>query len=289
MLKQVNILVFGMRRFVYVIVMMFCVSGLNAQNKQNKQNKQSIDVQQGDSVDIKKRDSVLLKRIDSEDLFHKKIAKIDSTVFDNHTIKKRLKARYSDYRRWRFGLNGGIELIIAPELQIPEELLKYKKTLKLAPRFGADALFFTTPNVGIGITYSTYNVDNEINYISYEVNNTIYEGERRDDIHIHFIGPTISIRSIPKHNKFYTSCDFILGYFTYSNNLILNNIQHNLKKDNFGFATSVGADFMFTRNISLGISLNITAASIKNVEILSGNNVENLSRVSLVMSLRTYR
>jgi opacity protein-like surface antigen len=84
-------------------------------------------------------------------------------------------------------------------------------------------------------------------------------------------------------------CDFTLGYFVYTNDLRLNNNSHSMKEKNFGFATSIGTDFMFTKNMSLGLSFNITAASIKNAEILSGNNVENLSRISLAMTLKTYK
>jgi opacity protein-like surface antigen len=273
-----------MKRFVCVILMLFCLSILNAQDEKK------TDIQSNDSIDTKKRDSILLKRINPEEMFRKQLAQIDSTDFDANEIKNRIKAIYPDYRQWRFGVNGGVEIIIAPEpTNMPDEFRKYKKTLKSGVRFGADVLFFTSPNIGVGLNYSTYNSNNKINYITYELNDVQHEGNRQDDIRIHFVGPKISIRSIPKHNKFYTSCDFIVGYFTYSNNLILNNTTYHLKENNFGFATSVGADYMFIRNMSLGLSLNIIAASVKNVEILSGNKVENLSRISLTMTLKTYR
>jgi opacity protein-like surface antigen len=266
-------------------MLLFCLSGLNAQNYQD------TIVQEIDSLELQKRDSVLLKRINPEDMFrNKKIAKIDSSDFDIKEIAKQLKAAHSDYRRWRFGVNGGIEVIIAPEpADISETLLKYKKTLKSGLRLGAGAVFFLSPNIGMGINYSTYSASNKVNHISYEINGNKFAGERQDDIYIHFVGPVLSIRSIPIHNKLYTSCEFSLGYFTYSNDLVINDVRHNFKENNFGFATSVGADYLFMKNISLGISLNITAASINNAEILSGNSVENISRISLVMSLKTYR
>jgi opacity protein-like surface antigen len=259
---------------------MLCLFGLNAQQEKKPDG----------SADAQKRDSIVLKRVDSEMMFRRKFAEIDSSTFNTQQIKKQLKAFYSDYRQWRFGLNGGIEMIIAPEpAHIPEELLKYRKSLKSGMRFGADAMFFVSPNIGLGVNYSTYIAHNKTNYLAYELNNNQYEGARQDNIRIHFIGPTLSIRSIPKHNKIYASCDFIIGYFSYSNDLIFNNVSHHLNRSNFGFATSVGSDFMFMKNMSLGVSLNITAASIKNIETVSENKTENLSRVSLVMTLRTYK
>jgi hypothetical protein len=274
-----------MKNFGCVVIMFFCLLRLDAQNGQN------TDAQSNDSLNIKQHDSILLEKINLEEyMFHKKIAGIDSTHFDKKKIKKQLKTYYPDYRRWRFGVNGGLGLIIAPEpANISEELLKYKNSLKSGPRVGADVVFFISPNIGIGANYITFNSGNKINYISYEINGGKYEGERQDDISIHFVGPSISIRSIPQNNKLYASCDFILGYFTYTNDLRLNNVRHNLKRRNFGFATSISADYLFVRNLSMGLSLNITAASIKSAEILSGNNVENLSRISLVMTLKTYK
>jgi hypothetical protein len=273
-----------MKRFICIALMMFCLSELNAQEEKN------TGIQPNDSVDIQKRDSILLEQINPETMFRKRLMEIDSSSFDTREIKRHLKAFYPDYRQWHFGLSGGMEMIIAPEpSDISEELLKYRKALKSGVSFGANARFFISPYIGIGINYTTFSTNNKTNYIAYEINGNQYEGARQDDIHIHFVGPAISIRSIPKHNKIYTSCDFILGYFTYSNDLVFNNDSYYLQKTNFGFATSVGADFMFMKSMSLGVALNITAASIKNIEILSEKEIENLSRVSLVMTLKTYR
>jgi hypothetical protein len=244
-----------------------------------------------DSTDTKRRDSIVLHRIDPENVFRKKILEIDSSFFDKKEIKKQLIASHSDYRRWRLGINGGFELIIAPEpAGRSDELLKYRKKLKTGPRFGANAMFFISPNVGLGVNYSIFGSANKTNYISYEENEHTFEGYREDNIRIHYVGPTISIRSIPKNNKFYAFCDFSLGYFAYLNNLTLNENRYNLNKGNFGFTTSIGADFMFVKYLSMGLAMNITAASINNkTEILIENDVENLSRIGLALTLKSYK
>jgi hypothetical protein len=244
-----------------------------------------------DSLDIRNHDSILLERINCEEyMFHKRIATIDSSAFDKKEISRQLRINYTDYRRWRFGVNGGVGLIIAADpINMSDELLKYNKSLKSGSRFGADATFFISPNIGVGINYILFNTSNRTNHISYEINGNQYEGERQDMVNIHFAGPSISIRSIPRNNKLYTSCDFMLGYFIYTNDFRLSNGRYNLREENFGFTTSIGADYMVRKNLSMGLALNITAASIKNVEILNGNNVENLSRISLVMTLKAYK
>jgi hypothetical protein len=224
-------------------------------------------------------------------MFRKKILEIDSSFFDRKKIKRQLIASHSDYRRWRLGINGGFEMIIAPEQAgTSDELSKYRKKLKTGPRFGADAMFFLSPNVGLGLNYSIFSTANKANYIYYEQNDRIFEGYREDNIRVHYVGPTISIRSIPKNNKFYAFCDFSLGYFIYLNNLTLNEERHNLKKGNFGFTTSIGVDFMFIKYLSMGLAINITAASINDkTKFLTANDVENLSRIGLVLTLKTYR
>jgi hypothetical protein len=272
------------------MIVCFCLSGLNAQDNQ----KTNADAPP-DSIALKKRDSILIKRINSEDMFREKIAVRDSSSFDKKEIKKKLRA-FSDHKRWRLGVSSGGDLRIAPEpVNISEELLKYRKSMKLGSRFGADATFFISPNIGLGANYSIFNARNETNHLSYEIDGNLYEGAQKDDIDIHFFGPAISIRSIPHHNKTYASCDFTLGYSIYRNDAVFNGIEYDLSGRNFGFATSISADFMFLQNMSVGVSLNITAVSIKKIEnsnsskILSDDRTENLSRVGLTLTLKTYK
>jgi hypothetical protein len=265
-------------------MMLFCLLSLNAQEEQN------ADMQPTDSIDMKNHDSILLQRINPEDMFRKRISKLDSSSFDKKAIRKQLKAFYPDFRQWRFGINGGFETIIAPEpTDISPELSRHRKSLKSGPRFGADVVFFISPNIGIGVNYSTFGAEHKTDNISYEISGNTFVGERQDNIRIHFAGPTIDIRSIPKSNKFYISCDFTLGYFVYLNDLVLNNKKYDLTEGNFGFATSIGADFMITKNMSVGLSLNITAASIKKAKLTNDDTAENLSRISVVTTLKTYK
>jgi len=279
-----------MRYFLCIMIACFCLSELNAQG-----NKKTDAGAPPDSIALKKRDSILIKRVNSEDMFRGKIAVRDSSSFDRKEIKKKLKT-FSDHKRWRLGISGGGDLRIAPEpANISEEMLKYRKSLKQGSRFGADATFFISPNIGVGANYSMYSARGGTNHLAYEIDGNLYEGAQKDDIDIHFFGPAISIRSIPRHNKIYASCDFTLGYSIYNNDAVFNGTEYDLSGRNFGFATSIGADFMFLRNMSVGVSLNITAASINKIEnsnsstILSEDRTENLSRVGLTLTLRTYK
>jgi hypothetical protein len=281
-----------MRVVGFIILACFWLSGLNAQDNQGI----PVPNLPNDSTISQTKDSVLLRHINAEDLFHTRLAVRDSSSFDSKEIKKKLQA-FPDHKRWRFGVNSGIGLRIAPDPEnISPELLKYRKSLKSGSRFGADATFFLSPNVGLGVNYSLFSASNTTDYISYEgLDGNLYQGFRKDDMNVHFFGPSISIRSIPRHNKIYASCDFTIGYSRYDNNMIFNENEYDLTGHNFGFATSIGSDFMLSKNISIGVYMNITAASLKKIItenakiVLNEDQTENLSRVSLSLTMRTYK
>jgi hypothetical protein len=302
MIKRIKY-IHNIKNFGYAILACFWSSGLNAQDNQD-----DIPVQiSSDSTIMQQRDSILLQQINMEYLFRTPLAVRDSSFrtllavrdsssFDRKEIENQLQT-FPDNKRWRFGLNGGVALRIAPDSEnIPPELLKYRKSLKFGSRFGVDATYFISPNVGLGANYSLFSTSNTIDYISYEgLDGNLYQGYRKDDINVHFFGPSISIRSIPRHNKIYASCDFSIGYSIYDNNMVFNDSEYDLTGHNFGFATSIGSDFMLSKNISIGVYMNVTAASLKKITIenskiiLSEDQTENLSRVSLSLTMKTYR
>jgi len=245
-------------------------------------------------------DSVKLERIEFNNPYDCSFIK-DSVFylknFDKKVLKKKLRAN-PNYKPWRWGVNGGYAVRIAPDPKdLPEGLDSYRKNLRFGPGFGADVFYYTSPNVGVGVKYSLFNTSNSTDHIIYESSEGhTYDGSRSDDIYTHFVGPSIAIRSIPKNNKIYASCDLTLGYIWYNNKINFNSHDFNLKGNNFGFASSIGADFMISNDFSVGLALNITAASIKKLKAsesakikLSEEEIENLSRVSLVLVFRNYR
>ena len=271
-----------MRLFVFSIILCLLCHGINAQEK--------------DSVSNKWDSTLLIQKIgENNDREF-----IDETNFvdnDENWLKTRLKQK-PDYKRWRLGLNGGVayRINLAP-VGIPEEIVDYKDNLRFGASLGTDLVYFASQNIGVGFKYSLFSTQHKIDNISYKAkDDVVYEGSRSDNVKLHFVGPSISVRSIPRPNKLYASCDFTIGYIMYNNNIAFANNSYKLKGDNIGFETSVGTDFMFSKKFSMGLALNISAASIKEITIseaakmrLSENEVENFSRVNLVFVIRNYR
>jgi opacity protein-like surface antigen len=201
-----------------------------------------------------------------------------------------------DNKKWCLGVKNGYNVMLAPEdTETPKELAAYKNSLRTGFHVGADATFFLSPNIGLGAKYLFSNANNDQRYLAY-TSETGAElvGLRHDNINVQFFGPSLSIRSIPKNNKLYVSYDFTLGYSLYNNSIMFNDENYNIQGQNIGFASSVGADFMLNKKLSLGISLDIVATTIKKNDsqtllTLGEKDSENFSRLSLGLTLKTYR
>ena len=243
-------------------------------------------------------DTMFVKRIDVNiDRFFKHDFITIDTVHDKRAVLKSLR-RFPDYKRLVFGVGGGPSLrIVQDPVGLPNDLLSYRRGLKFGKSFVADATFFMSPNVGVGMRYEYFDLRNKSDFLYYIASNeNIYFGSRSDEIVIHFFGPMISLRSIPKNNKLYVSCDLMLGYSMYDNKIDFNGIGFDLNEKNFGFASSVSADFLLSKDFSAGVALRISAASFKNSKLpeqdmikLNENIAENFSRVSLALIFKTLR
>ena len=222
--------------------------------------------------------------------------KIGVTVVAKDSAAKFKKRKGPDHASWRLGINAGYELCLAPApYDLPKDLGKYKKGLRYGSFVGADAVKFFNRNVGAGVKYSLFKTGNKAE-MTYTLNDgTTFDGRISDDIYVHYIGPFLSLRSIPKKNKVYANCDFSIGYVMYYNNNALGEKHYTLVGNNFGFASSFGADFMVSNEMSLGLNLSITAASVttakseEHMAVLNGEQTENLSRISLGLIIRYYR
>ena len=233
-------------------------------------------------------------RIDSPSGFETE--KMSVAVAIKDSLDKIKKRKDPDNAAWRLGINAGWELCIAPiPYDLPKDLEKYKSGLRYGHFIGADVVRFFNRNVGTGFKYSMFKTGNK-SEMSYTLSNgASFNGYMSDNIFVHYIGPYLSLRSIPKRNKIYANCDFSIGYTHYYNNSTLGEKNYVLNGDNFGFMSSLGLDFMVSRGMSLGLNMSIIAASIRRSKseehdiVLNGEQSENLSRISLGLIIRYYK
>jgi hypothetical protein len=243
-------------------------------------------------------DTAFVKRIDIniDKFFRHDYIRLD-TAYDKKAVTKSLR-KIPDCKRWVFGIGGGPSFrIVQDPVTLPKDMLSYRRGLKLGKSFVTDATFFMSPNVGVGLRYEYFDLRNKSGFLYYiSSDENICFGSRSDEIFIHFFGPMISLRSIPRNNKLYVSCDLVLGYSIYDNKIDFNGAGYELNEKNFGFASSVCADFLLSKDFSAGVALRISAASFKNSKLPQGdmiklneNIAENFSRVSLALIFKTLR
>ncbi|MDR0559665.1 MAG: hypothetical protein LBG92_05810 [Prevotellaceae bacterium] len=218
--------------------------------------------------------------------------KID-TIYDSKAIRRMARKTYPDCKRFVFAIEGGAAVRIAQDpANLPDDLAKYRKDLKFGYNAGASASVFMTPNMALGVYYSIFSLNNATNYMSYE--EPSFEGSRSDDINVHFVGPMFTIRTMPRPNHLHASYEFVLGYSFFNNRLKLNQSKYDLEGGSFCFSSTVGTDFLLSKNYAAGIALRLVAASAKKLKTSDGqpapevNHIDNLSRISLVLRLKFF-
>lgn len=219
-------------------------------------------------------------------------------VYDQRSIQRTLR-QYPDYRRWMFAIESGGGMRIAQEpVNLPDDLAHYRKGLKSGLWFGASAAFFVSPILAFGMEYSIFDMRNSTPFMAYEETPGYgtFAGSRRDQIRIHFIGPTLTIRTIPRRNKLYAWYTFMLGHSLFRDEVTVNAAAYDFIGNSFGFSSSVGVDFLLSNSYSAGVVIRMSAASVKNVRLFDYNglsheinNIDNLSRLSLALTFKTFR
>ncbi|MDR2425223.1 MAG: hypothetical protein LBD59_10980 [Prevotellaceae bacterium] len=218
-------------------------------------------------------------------------------VYDQKQIRKSIR-KYPDYKRWMFMFESGGGMRIAQEpINLPEALIKYRKGLKAGFCLGGSASYFMNPILAFGFNYSVFDMRNHTDFMTWEgAEGTAFAGSRKDDIYIHFFGPTLTIRTIPRRNKLYAWYTFMIGHSIFRDEVTINSSEYDFIGNSFGFASSVGVDFLLSNKCSAGLVLQMSAGAVKNVRLFDYdggsqeiNNIDNLSRVSLALTFKTFR
>jgi hypothetical protein len=197
-----------------------------------------------------------------------------------------------EYPKFRIGLQGGWSYRIA-ELSpsIPPAFRSYVKELKSGINYGADASYFITRSIGLGLKYSGYRSENELNsiYITDSVGKIRY-GKMRDDITIQYIGPSLNTRVMSESETFHFVSSFSVGYLSYKNNVtVVDNFTHT--GSTVGVVAGIAFDFAVHPNIFLGADITATMGALSSYEEesatgrkkieLKENERESLSRIDI--------
>ena len=254
--------------------------------------------------------SIKIRALINEDVYINRISEITdttlllkpigNTLLRIKSMKTAKQAVRETYQHWRYGITGGIAMRIAtiPSSKLSVDAVERKKNLRNGFYLNADVGYFVSENVGFGIKYDLFKSSNSMDKFTgtlpYYAD---FNGKISDNVSIHYISPSLMLRSVSNNRMIQTYCDLSLGYTIYYNRNKLNDDIYKIKGNNFGFSSTVGIDFMLNkkRNSSVGINFGIIATSIKEYNI-NGNNfhlnrgdAENISRVTFGINFRIHK
>ncbi len=205
-----------------------------------------------------------------------------------------------EYDQFRIGIYGGFSYLLAPLAQgIGQDLENHLNALKTGYHFGANAEFYFSEYLGIGLKLCRFRTKNQSNDILFPDNKGgFYKGFLREDIYTTFLGPSFSTRiyNMKKTNSF--SANIAVGYVGYVDNVI--SIYPTLiKAKTAGIVIEFDYDIGLSNSFSLGMMMSILLSNFNTFEVTQGNftqsitleegQYEGLNRLDLGLVLRFNR
>jgi opacity protein-like surface antigen len=212
-----------------------------------------------------------------------------------------IKNIYGDYQKIRLGVNGGWSYMTAKVSDaVPADFHQYIKDLKSGYHLGADFSYFSSEYIGFGLKYSLFRTKNEVDNVSATdpVTGQVRTGTLKDDITLHYVGPTLCTRLSSANKKTHFVADYSLGYLSYKNNATVID-DFTLTSETLGIMLGLGVDFTIDKNMTLGFLFTYTGGALNHFNYNDGQqtktiqldkeNLESVSRIDLSVALRWYK
>jgi len=226
-----------------------------------------------------------------------RVQKYEYGYFQQGGIPENRIPGYQDYQKFRFVINSGWSYRIAPvEEKLQSFIERYFKELKSGYHLSSDMQYYFTEFFGFGIKYSLYRSSNMLDNVQVTFQDGSQEvGRIKDDISIHFIGPSFYIRYLSGNKKNALYSGLSIGRLGYKNNAIIID-EYILTGKTIGITWDIGYDLSIHKNVSLGILFSYTSGTLTEYEVDDGSiietveldkeNYDNLSRIDLSAGLR---
>jgi hypothetical protein len=192
------------------------------------------------------------------------------------------------FPRWRAGLGvGWSQRTAAIADDVPAQLKEYMRNLKSGLSYNADASYFFSEKVGMGIKYNQH-------YSTAEIGS--HSQLMRDEIRIHYVGPFLSARLYGKRQKNSLVLNVALGYTAYKDVGSFNNEVITITGQTAAFSYDIIYDLQLTKNLMFGVQVSLTGGALSQFEQtknghtetveLPDGEFEGLGRVDFIAGLR---
>lgn len=181
---------------------------------------------------------------------------------------------------------------------IPTLLEDHITEIRSGVHLAADVHGFIKTTVGLGLRYSRFNTSHSIFPIQIEDDmGNIVIGELKDDIKVHYIGPSLMYRSNPSINGSFGYFGYSLGALVYDNRArIIEDFR--IQGQAFGISIFSGFDIALNENVALGMEVSLVSGSLGKIKItdnfghsesikLDNENRESLARFDIGAGLRS--
>lgn len=219
---------------------------------------------------------------------------------DFSTLANKKRPSRGDFPRFRLALQGGWSYRLAKVADnIPADLKQYYKNLKPGFNLGADAGFFFTEEIGVGLKYAYFRAGNELSGVTVTFEDgQAATGVMKNQNHIHYIAPSFYYKFATAGDKLNFLAGASIGYLRYIDNGILVRSSYNLTGGTVGLGFEFGADYMITEHFGVGANIGLIGGSLSKVKVDDGTvqreveleeeNRENLSRLDVSAGVRWY-
>ncbi|WP_435353333.1 hypothetical protein [Emticicia sp. SJ17W-69] len=213
---------------------------------------------------------------------------------------KKESNEFSNYLKWRIGARGGFGNMLA-KIDTKDEFGLYQEKLLRGWTWGADASYFFSDHVGIGLMFNNFQSQNKAENIKYRniLLNEDATGSISNKRSTKFVGPVLYFR---KNIDFKTMVVLGLapGAYFYNDKGTYDASNYNFKGLDFGAAATLGVDFLLGnditgRDIILSLEAGYNYGKMRALDLGGGNGAVNLStpidlsRVDFTIGLRFTR
>lgn len=233
----------------------------------------------------------------SKEVVKTKEAKVVTPINAN---AKKESNEFSNYLKWRIGARGGFGNMLA-KIDTKDEFGLYQEKLLRGWTWGADASYFFSDHVGMGLMFNNFQSQNKAENIKYRniLLNEDATGSISNKRSTKFVGPVLYFR---KNIDFKTMVVLGLapGAYFYNDKGTYDTSNYNFKGLDFGAAATLGVDFLLGnditgRDIILSLEAGYNYGKMRALDLGGGNGAVNLatpidlSRVDFTIGLRFTR
>jgi hypothetical protein len=207
---------------------------------------------------------------------------IKDTVFDRDEVKSFARGFYdysierpevviekNSFKDFRLAINGGFARIIFYDDINNEAFESYLEDMKNGYQLSVNIVRFYINQWGVGLNYNLFrSTASKMKVKVYYDNGESAIGDMKDDISVHYFGPSINYRWA-KSKKYSWHLSASIGYIKYINDFILID-DYKLTAETFGSSFSIGYDYIVSENFAIGSELSIVLGAYDKYNIESG-------------------